>query len=258
MSRREVTGRLVVGLHRTGPRASRGRPQHGHRPWTVEEDETIMTFQPGETPAIAARIGRSLKAVRERRRRIRNGSTVSGGQLKRGPRPFGIPREGIIDVRRAGLPEGGRTGPRRSAGGSCSYSRLTGRCTAWGRRGRAMRATWSRTADVVLLLAAWPTHAGAEGRTGERHQRRAGTAGMLADESSGRGYTGPWRGVMASGSGCGWQRRSSGWRRGHRDASPGSLTHHQRPARRHRFCTHRAGAVLLSAKRASSLPAGGV
>ena len=29
-----------------------------------------------------------------------------GTRLKRGPRPFGIPREGIIDVRRAGLPEG--------------------------------------------------------------------------------------------------------------------------------------------------------
>ena len=82
----------------------------------MEEDETIMTFQPGETPAIAPRIGRSLKAVRERRRRIRNGSTVSGGQLKRGPRPFGIPREGIIDVRRAGLPEGWQDWPAKVCG----------------------------------------------------------------------------------------------------------------------------------------------
>ena len=67
-------GRVCVRLETSAP------PRVRQESEGVEEDETIMTFQPGETPAIAARIGRSLKAVRERRRRIRNGSTVSGGQ----------------------------------------------------------------------------------------------------------------------------------------------------------------------------------
>ena len=86
-----------------------------------------------------------------------------------------------------------------------------------------MRATWSRTAEVVLLLAAWLLTRGLRdapvNAINDARCRLAHRLMLAADEA-----TRPWRGVMASGSGCGWQRRSSGWRRGHRDASPGSLT----------------------------------
>ena len=57
-------------------------------------------------------------------------------------------------------------------------------------------AAWSRTAEVVLLLAAWLLTRGLRDAPVNAINDARATAGAPADAGSGRGHTGPWRGIM--------------------------------------------------------------